>query len=82
MPTVTRSDFLKCAALGAAALGLAAAAGTALAEDAPEGLAPFAFEPVSYTHLDVYKRQISFHSGVPVPFSLVRTMGAVRRCGS
>ena len=48
MPTITRSDFLKCAALGAAALGLTAAAGTALAEDAPEGLAPFAFEPGTY----------------------------------
>ena len=48
MPTITRSDFLKCAALGAAALGLTAAAGTALAEDAPEGLAPFAFTPGTY----------------------------------
>lgn len=49
MSAITRSDFLKCAAMGAAALGLTAAAGTALAEDAPEGLAPFAFEPGTYT---------------------------------
>ena len=31
MSAITRSDFLKCAAMGAAALGLTAAAGTALA---------------------------------------------------
>ncbi len=51
--SITRSDFLKSAAMGAAALGIAGAAGvgttgTALAEDAPEGLEPFAFTPGTY----------------------------------
>ncbi len=51
--SITRSDFLKTAAMAGAALGITAAgansATLALAEDAPEGLAPFAFTPGTYT---------------------------------
>ena len=48
MSTITRSEFLKSAALGAAALGIMGSATAALAEEAPEGLAPFEFEPGTY----------------------------------
>ena len=52
--SITRSDFLKTAAMAGAALGIATAgtansATLALAEDAPEGLAPFVFTPGTYT---------------------------------
>ena len=47
--SITRSDFLKTAALAGAALGITATGvSTAQAEDAPADLAPFAFTPGTY----------------------------------